>query len=866
MTKKHLPPRWADRLLAWFCNPELLEEIQGDAHELYYYRLEHEGRRRANFKYIWDVIRFCRLSNMKRTHEFNEPGFWGMIWNLNIKIALRNSARNKTVFFVKLSALAICLAFTFLLSAFVINELSFDHHHTNYERIYRIGSHAEMQGKTTSYAVSPLPMGPALADEIPGVERASRFMFVNIVYELDDENFFGITNYAADTNFLRMFNHEYIYGSADALDEPNRLVLTESIARRIFNDTDVVGRTLTAGPWTFEIGAVIRDLPLNTHFTFDVLVSWNTFQRNDAWDNINAYTYMKLGPGVELHDVDTVIASVAGDYLSLMSEEYDFRYQPLYDRVDEIHLSGYLDEDFAPKRSRNYVYIILSVLVLFLLTGLFNYLNLALAELTTQVKKIAILRTFGGIHADHRKVALTDAVLCLLIVAPLVVLIMIFATSFLQFLPDIDKEIWSSPIFITLVGGVMLVILVCASLNSFVIRKSEIVLTPLKGNSSGTQKGFAARKILVAAQLSFSIVMIGLISVIVDQFAFVNEGDKGFDDHNVVVITKVGPERQTQALEESLRKVAGIKSVAGSSFYPNGGVETKAIFELETAEGMKNQLVTFVYCDPDYAELLNLRLKKGRLFDKDRVTDYHEAYLINETAARQFGWDEPIGKQINGPAASDGHGGEVIGVIEDFHMESMHSKIEPVIIFLGDTDWEVNFIYIKMEPLQSNSLLVSIEREFHSIFPELPFEYEYLDARYRGLYKHDYEIRDIFQWGLVVSIVVSALGIFSISALMLSLRTKEMGIRKVVGAENSQLLLMHLKPFAIFFLIAIAIGLPVIFYLSERWLSSFAYHIDIDATYFVMPGVVTIVIILAASIYHAIRGANVNPVEILKNE
>jgi putative ABC transport system permease protein len=312
--------------------------------------------------------------------------------------------------------------------------------------------------------------------------------------------------------------------------------------------------------------------------------------------------------------------------------------------------------------------------------------------------------------------------------------------------------------------------------------------------------------------------------------------------------------------------MSGVKMVAGTSYYPDGGVETKDIFELETPEGMKTQLVNFIYGEVDYAELLNLKLKEGRLFDKEHSTDAKSGYLINETAAHAFGWEEPIGKKINGPVNSGKDAGEVIGVIEDFHFESMHTRIQPLIIFIGPTDWGVEFLYIKTEPLQSAALVEAIGREYNKIFPDVPLDYGFLDARYRGLYKHDYEIRDIFQSGLVISILVSALGIFSISALLLSLRTKEMGIRKVVGAENSQLFLMHLKPFGIFFLIASAIGLPVIFYLSERWLNNFAYHIDMGAMYFILPGVITIMIILSASVYHAIRGANVNPVEILKNE
>lgn len=861
MKDNHLPPRWADRFLAWYCNPDLLEEIQGDAHELYYERLRTEGPRAANFKYIWDVIRFCRMSNVRKT-DVSEPGFFGIFWNMNMKIAIRNSLRNKTVFAVKLSALAICLAFTFVLAGFVISELGFDHQHKNYKQIYRVGSKVTFQGRTSSYAISALPTAPALAVEVPEVERSTRMMAVNRPsLGVGDLKLFDETTFCADSNFLKIFDYEYIQGSNEALDEPSRMVITESLAKRLFGETHVVGRDIDLGWTKVMVTAVIRDLPLNTHMTFDALLSWETIMRRDEWDNFNAYAYIQVAPEADMNKMAGTITEVVGDYIQQVSEEYQMDYKPIIQRIDRIHLDGYMDEDFAPKRSRSYIYIIVSVAVLFMLTGLFNYLNLALAELTSQLKKIAILRTFGGVGADHRKVALTDSVLCLMIVAPLVVLIMAAVVRFPNFLPAIDPGSWTHPVFLGFVGGLIAVILLCSSLNSIMISGKELVLTSMQGKSTGSPKGLTARKLLAAAQLSFSIVMIGLITVIVDQFRYVNDAEKGFDDHDIIVLTRPGEFTKTVALEESIRKLAGVKQVSGSSFLPGAYIETKDVFQVETDEGVKKVLVNFIACEKDYAEVLNLQLAAGRFFDEEHSTDAGGAYVINEAAAKQFGWDDPIGKSIDWAFS-----GRVIGVVKDFHFESMHNRIEPLILFLTGEEMGIDFVYIKTEPMQSTSLIHSIEREYRAVFPDLAFDFSYLDSRYQGLYRHDYEIRDIFQWGLVISIVVSALGIFSISALMLSLRTKEMGIRKVVGAANSQLFLMHLKPFVTFLAIGLAIGLPVIFYLSGRWLNNFAYHIELSAWYFLLPGVVTVVIVLVASVYHAVGSAKVNPVDILKSE
>jgi putative ABC transport system permease protein len=863
--RSQLPPKWAERFLTWYCNPELLEEIQGDAHELYAERLGTRGRFVANVKYIWDVIRFCRVSNIRRTEEFNEPGFFGLLWNLNMKIAVRNSAKNKTIFFVKVTALSICLAFTLLLTGFVINELSYDHHHARYNDVYRVVMSAESQGKTSNYATTPLPLGDGLASEIPQIDMYSRFMILHApMFRVKEDKFFGIQAYAADTSFLSMFHHEYLHGTSEALSGPNRVVLTESLAMRLFGETNVLGQSIDLG-WTFlEVTAVVRDLPLNTHFTYEALVSWSTFQRDESWDNINAYTYIRTMSGSERTVVEKAVNATMNDYMKLIFEEYNLKASTSLQSIDEIHLSEFLDEDFAPKRSRNYIYIFSSVIVLFLFTGLFNYLNLALAELTTQVKKIAILRTFGGINADHKKVALTDGILCLAIVAPLVVVLMLFLLSLNDFLAPIDRSVWTSLPFLAFVVGLPISILLFSRLNSIVISRGELILSSARNKAVGPQSGFGVRKLLVAAQLAFSIIMIGLIVVIVDQFNFLNEADKGFDDSDVIVVTRPGRYEHTLAFEQVVRGLSGVSAVSGSSFYPEGGVETKDLFEVEGESGLKKMLVNYINCEEDYGKLLGLELVAGRFFDA-RSTDKKGAYVINETAAKQFGWANAIGKKISGPVNADGRVGEVVGVVKDFHSESMHSRIEPLIIFLND-GWDINFVYIKIEPAKSAHLIPMFETEFRKIFPDLPFDFGFLDARYRGLYKKDYEVRDIFRWGLIVSIVVSSLGIFSISALMLSIRTKEMGIRKVVGAANGQLFVMHLKPFFIFFAIAAAIGLPIVYLLSRRWLDNFAYHIDISVSYFLLPALATIVIILGASIYHAIRSALVNPVEILKQE
>src|SRR6185295_19440440 len=238
------PPKWADRFLGWYCNPELLEEIQGDAHELYFERLENEGRRSANLKYIWDVLRFFRWANIRREKEF-APGSDGALWNLNFKMAARNASRNKLIFTVKTLSLSVCLGFALLLTAYVVNELTFDQFHVNHDRIYRISSRVSFQDHVTHYAVSPLPLGQALVDDIPEIENYFRFMYEDKpIYHLDDKIFYDEVTLAADSNFLNVLTFDFLEGNLHALAGPDKIVLTESTAAKFFGDQDPMGKAI----------------------------------------------------------------------------------------------------------------------------------------------------------------------------------------------------------------------------------------------------------------------------------------------------------------------------------------------------------------------------------------------------------------------------------------------------------------------------------------------------------------------------------------------------------------------------------------------------------------------------------------------
>ena len=872
---RNQPPKWADRFLAWYCNPELLEEIQGDACELWAQRVSNQGERWADINYIWDVLRFCRWSNIRRTDQDFRPGYFGILWNLNFKISLRNAIQNKFVFSLKMLGLSVCLAFAFAVSAFIIQEFAFDKHNSDYDRIFRIGSEIEIGGNVTRYAVSPLALSDALREEVPEVEYAFRCTYGGKpVYIIDEESFNNETTLIVEPDFFNVFSFQFLKGNAKAFEEPNKIILTESTAMKFFGSVDVVGQIIDV-PWAqLEVSAIIKDVPANSHFTFDALTSWATYDFEEAWDNINTYTYAKLKSEADVDEFAGKAGTVLRNHQSEIEGNLEFsstdnlKIDAIVHNVSDIHLSEYLDEDIAYKRSYSNIFILTVLVILFFVNGLINYVNISLAEQTSNLRRFGILQVFGGAAADNSKVILTNILLTVFFILPLSTILVIVSLFLAESYFDIriNRDVFVSFPFVAILVGSLLSFIFSSRINSVVLVRSASIINALKGRITSSKSGSQVREYMVSVQLSFSIVMIAIIAIIFDQFKYINSIDKGFEDKNTIVVKmRSGHFSSAVAFQESVRSLNGVKKVDGSSFYFDN-IETKELFEIETDAGRKKVLVAYMNCGYEFLDAMGMQVVKGRNFLKERSTDNFGSYLINEAAAKEFQWKDPVGKRIWGPLDNDRSEGEVIGVVRNFNFASLHNKIEPLIIFPVAEGWGIEYVYAKINPIHPSNLLATIEGEYKKIYEDLPFEWEYLDSKYESLYREDYEIKNIFQVGLFISVFVSSLGIFSISAFIAIVRAKEMGIRKVVGAKPVQLFVLHLQRFVKFILISFLIASPAIYLLSKHWLNNFTYHIELTSWYFIVPFLIALFIVLATSGYHGFKSARVNPVDILKDE
>jgi putative ABC transport system permease protein len=651
-------------------------------------------------------------------------------------------------------------------------------------------------------------------------------------------------------------------------------VLTKSIAKKFFGDEDPLGKTIDLSWTQLVVAAVIKDVPANSHLKFNVLISWDTYDMDDGWDNINAYTYVKLKPGANQADFSAKASALLVDYQNEIQGNRGFqsgekiKIYPIVDNIRDIHLSAHLDEDIAEKSSKSNLYILVAVVVLFFIAGFINFLNLSVAELTGNVRKVGILQIFGGAAATHGKVTVTNTLVSVLVILPLSTFLfyasLLLAGSYFSI--HIEPSVLASPAFLALIAATLVVLIFSSKINLFVLSRSNDIIDSLKGKVNSKQYGFRMRELFLAIQLSFSIIMISLIVIIVDQFHYVNSADKGFEDKNTIVIKMLSNDfYQAESFQESIRNLNGVRKVDGSSYYLDN-VETKELFEIETKQGRTKSIISYLNCGFDYLDAMGIKVIKGRNFSKEFSTDKLGAFVINEAAAREFGWADPIGKRIWGPIGTDRVEGQIVGVVKDFNFASLHSKVQPLIIFPVSEGWGIEYVYVKVDPLRPVMLISEIEREYKRTYSDLPFEWEYLDAKFKSLYKEDYQIRDIFQAGLVISLLVSCMGTFSISSLIITMRAKEMGIRKIVGANQRQLFGLHIKSFLRYVLMAIAIGWPLVYLLSGYWLSNFAYHIELSAWYFILSGLVTLLLVVLITGYHGLKSSVVNPVDILKHE
>lgn len=806
-----------------------------------------------------------------------------MIFNY-IKSAIRNFSRNRFYSVLNILGLSLGLTASFLILLYINDELGYDKHFINHERIYRLEGDFTINNKHDLFAVSSSAIAPALKLEFPEIEQFCRFLSnENAVLKYNEKEFFEKSIYFADSTAPTVFGLAFTEGTPEqALSEPNSLIMSRSNAEKYFGKEPALGKTLISGRGlSFKVTGVFEDLPDNTHFKFTMLMSMNTLARiygtekfnsldPDRFWNVSFYSYVLLRHGTSADAIISKFPTVYNKYMKGIGDQINASFDLIMTRLDKIHHTSKLGADL-PTGNIAYIYVFGAVAVLILLLASINYMNLATARAASRAKEVGLRKVVGANRAQLAFQFMSESILLSLAAFVISIsLIQLLLPAFnelsgkkLTFGLLVNPEIALLIIAVTLITGLI------AGIYPAIVMSSFQPARALKGRFNTGSKGSWLRKGLVTFQLVISVVMITGTLVIYQQINYMKEANLGFDHKNLMVIEvqDTAFRKKTEKFKEELLVNPSIEATSMSNGIP-GGRNSIIVMRCEKENKMQEYALNLIPCDYDFPGLLKLKFIEGRNFNKEMGTDQREAVIVNESTVRALGWGKnALGKKIHIGFELDGSGGrimKVIGVVKDFNYTSLHNKVEPMVLFISDFPTEI--LTIRLRSGYDESTIDFIRNKWNEAKANMPFDYYFLEQDLVAKYKSESKLGTVFATFAGLSILIALLGLMGLSSFLASQRSKEIGIRKVLGSTVNSILIKLVRESVVLALIACAIAIPVAHIFLNDWLDNFAYHTSITwLTYFLSGTIALIVTILSVS-FHAIKASLANPVNAIKYE
>ncbi|MDH5383968.1 MAG: ABC transporter permease [Candidatus Aminicenantes bacterium] len=798
-----------------------------------------------------------------------------------LKVAIRNILKHKGFSIINIVGLAIGIACSILILIFVAHELSYDKFHEKADRTYRIAVRASVGDTKIRQTYSSSATFKKLLEDFPEIEVGVKFLNLGRTpVKLGEITFYESRFFALDSTFFDVFTFPLIHGNPKtALSEPNSMVVSKNTALKYFGSTDAVGKILRSdfsyGPGSvdFEITGVSENVPDNSHFHYDLLVSSSTFPTfiNDpGWSSNNFITYVVLKEGTTAEWFNERLKEFTRRYMG--GERFDawvakgnfweYFLQPL----TKIHLNSDLNGEFEANGNETYVYIFSAISIIILLIACINFMNLSTAKSSLRAKEVGMRKVVGSGRGGLVFQFLSESVLLSFISLTIGMVLVIILLPLYKNLIGRQLEIhyFDNLVAIPSLLALGLIVGVISGSYPAFFLSSFKPITALKGMTIRSKGGSWLRNILVIFQFMISIFLIIGTLAVNQQLKFFQNKKLGFDKEQVLVIRNPGAlGNNITPFKEALRKYSSIIDVSGSNTLPGKSFSNIGF----GAEGVdKSFTLNLCVCDYDFLETLKLELAQGRFFSRDFVTDSHAA-VLNEKAVELLGWDDPIGKKINNWARNRGDF-TVIGVIKDYHYESLHQEIRPQALFLSDgyyTNVE-SYISVRLNTENISETIGYVENTWKDFAPNKPFEYSFLDEDYDNLYMNEQQTRKLFSIFSFLAIFIACLGLFGLASFIADRRTKEIGIRKVLGASVPGIVQILNKHFVKWVFIANLIAWPIAWFIMNRWLQNFAYRIELSWWMFVLAAVLALVIALITVSFQTVKAALRNPVDSLRYE
>ncbi|HPX06192.1 MAG TPA: ABC transporter permease [Tenuifilaceae bacterium] len=808
--------------------------------------------------------------------------------------AYRNILRGKGYSLINVVGLAIGVISAILVLLFVTDELSYDKHYKDNDRVYRLISHFTIGNNDDLFAVTSASLAPVLQQEHPEIEDYARFVAVDNFYlNIEGKEFYEEDFYYADSSAFRIFSHKFLAGNPEnALVKPYSVVLTESVAKKLFGNQNAIGQSMRGMMnEPFTVTGVIEDLPNNTHFKYKALVSVATvverigrerfrdYSPPTFW-NVNVISYIKLKEGSNLSGIQMGFPDFYERHMSSIGEQINASFKLIIQPLADCHFSTIknLQGDF-PVGSKANIYIF-SVIALFILSiACINYMNMATARAAKRAREVGIRKVVGSQRSKLVGQFLSESVL-LSILATAVAL---FATWLI--LPGFnalaEKQLTFSnllePQLIGIIVGITILVgLVSGSYPAFYLSSFRPLLV-LKGNSGSAKGHVGLRKALVVFQFAISITMIIATIIVSWQQHYIKTKDLGYKADNLVIVPGLDSavSNHIDAFKLELLSNPAIESVAGSTS-TMGLDNAKIVCRIEQDGEMKDIAINLLFCDHDYLNTLGLELAQGRNFDKTNAGDAKTAFLINETAAKVWGWtDNPLGKRVQFGWNLDGtvdRDGSVVGVVKDFHYTSIHNPVEPFLFIL--MDFPPRILNVRVKDNTRKEAVEFLEQSWHKFNATRLFNYNYLDQRLAELYSAEQKMGILFRLFSLLTIFISCLGLLGLSSFVTEQKNKEIGIRKVLGGASGSIVYLISKEFIGLVLLANLFAWPVAYWGMARWLQDFSYRIDFGLSPFYIQTLLSFVVASIVALIIAVitvgglawKATQANPVDAIKYE
>lgn len=792
-----------------------------------------------------------------------------------LKIALRNLAKNRFYSVIKIAGLAIGLAAGILIALFVYEDFSYDGFNEKKDRIVRVLTIDQAEGvKSKLVGVSYPGLAPALARDLPEVVNSVRLSDQGRVPLKVGENLITSEGtFRTESAFFDIFDYKVLTGSdRKLLDEPGTVILTETLAKKLFAAENPVGKTVRSGALDLRVKAVMADPPTNSHLHFDMLWSLaatrgdtSYSQYLNSFNNISVYSYLLLDRARDLNTIIPKLKQVADK-----NRGYAF-FVPTLQFLKDVHLhSGdILFEHNTNKTDASNLYVLATIALLVVLLASVNFMNLVTAHATGRAKEVGLRKVAGAVRTQLIWQHLLESVVVTLISALLAVGLAVVLLPLLNniYQRNAGLEILLNPVsMLAIAGFVLLIGLVSGSYPAFVLSRFRPV-TVLKGAFKNTDSGIRLRQSLVVIQFTISIALMVGTGVVFRQMRYIQSKDLGFSREQILSIpfkgqAAIGRARTFQAELKQNPNIIG----TGTTTNKMGQQLGRTTFVPEGKPTTTSYIASAMAVDESFVPTMDMKVLKGRNFSLDFPADSASSMLINEEMAKLLNWKEPIGKIIRLPSGPDPAGETpytVVGLIKDFNFATIRHKVEPLMMLYNKNN---NQLAVKINTANAPETLAFVEKTWKRLNPETPYEYSFLDADFGKLYRSEQAFATMFSHFTGLALFIAVLGLFGLAAFTAEQRRKEIGIRRVLGAETGSLLYLLSRDFIKLVVVAFVIASPLAWYLMNRWLDGFAYRTDQSAILFLVAGVSAVLVTLITVNLQVFKAVTTNPVKSLRSE